>query len=156
MCKNDCTLNQCTPSGQRAPLSALVNDTASGCWNGNSCLYDQYQWTSSHGQNFQAFGQGITCQGASTCVENVGITTYASGGVCQGIWDVECDGVVVGTIDTLGMPCTGSAMANGCSASFTPRECATVRLIAVNDNDNQSGCCGGMQPDAMLTGVSAW
>ena len=155
-CKNDCTLNQCTPSGQRAPLNTIGNDSASGCWNGNPCQYDQYQWSSSHGQNFQAFNQGFTCSGALTCVENVGITTYAGSSVCQGDWDVECDGEIVGKIQTLNKACTGSAMNNGCSISFPPRECANIRLVAVQDGNNAAGCCGGSQPDSMVTSVSAW
>ncbi|MCA9659605.1 MAG: hypothetical protein KC486_14775, partial [Myxococcales bacterium] len=156
-CANDCTSNQCMPSGARAPLNSIGNDTASGCWNGNPCAYNQYQWTSSHGQNFQAFNQGITCSGVKTCVENVGITTYSSSTVCQGKWDVLCDNVLVGTIDTYNKGgCIGSAMANNCKITFEPRECAQIRLVAVTDGNNTTGCCGGSNPDTMLTGVSAW
>jgi cysteine-rich repeat protein len=155
-CANDCTSNQCVPSGARAPLNTIGNDTASGCWNGNPCTYDTYQWSSSHGQNFQNFAQGITCSGAKTCVENVGVTTYQSTTVCQGIFDVLCDNVKVGTIDTVGKTCTGSAMNNACRVTFPARECAQVRLVAVNDNNNVTSCCGGNNPDSMLTSVSAW
>ncbi len=156
-CANDCTLNTCTPSGARAPFNTLGNDTASGCWNGNPCQYDAYQWNSARGQNFQAFNQGITCSGTTTCVANVGITTYSSSTVCQGLWDVLCDGVSVGTIDTYGFGgCVGSAMNNNCRVSFEPRECASIRLVALPDNNTTTGCCGGSNPDTMVTGVSAW
>jgi hypothetical protein len=86
----------------------------------------------------------------------VGITTYTSTTVCQGTWDVTCDGVLVGQINTNGRACTGQAMTNGCSTTFTARLCSTIRLTAVADGNVVAGCCGGAQPDSMIVGVSAW
>jgi cysteine-rich repeat protein len=156
-CANDCTWNQCQPSGVRAPFDALNLNTASGCWDGNPCAYDAYSWTPTHGQNFQAFEQAISCTGAATCVANVGITTYSGGNnVCQGQWDVYCDGYLLGTIDTLGTSCSGSAMNNNCRISFPGRICSEIELRAAQDNNNTASCCGGSQPDTMITAVSAW
>jgi cysteine-rich repeat protein len=154
-CGNDCISNVCMPLGVRAPLNSLGNDTASGCWSGNPCAYDTWAWDPARGQNFQNFNEGITCSGASTCVANVGIVTYSSPQVCQGKWEVLCDGVLVGTIDSYGLGCTGSAMNNNCRTTFLPRQCASIRLVAVQDNNATTGCCGGNNPDTMITGVSA-
>jgi cysteine-rich repeat protein len=156
-CGNDCIWNQCQPSGQRAPFNTLNINTASGCWNGNPCPYNNYAWDSTHGQNFQMFGEAVSCTGVPTCVAHVGITTYQGGGnVCQGIWEVYCDGVLAGSINTLGKACAGSAMANTCSITFPGRICSQIELRAAQDNDNTAGCCGGTSPDTMITGVSAW
>jgi cysteine-rich repeat protein len=156
MCSNTCKNTACVPTGQRAPLNNLSFDSASGCWNGNPCDNDLYAWNGD-GQSFLGFNQAITCSGASTCVANVGITTYQSHAtVCQGLWEVLCDDVVVGQINTLGKACAGSAMANGCKTSFPPRKCASIQLRAVADGDNTAGCCGGTSPDSMLTAFSAW
>jgi cysteine-rich repeat protein len=156
-CTNACKTTQCVPTGQRASLNNLALDSASGCWSGNPCDNDGYDWNPADGQNFQAFGQAIACSGVSTCVANVGINTYASDAqVCQGKFDVYCDGVLAGTIDTLGKPCGGSAMGNGCKTSFTPRKCAAIELRAVNDGQNVLNCCNGTNPDSMITAVSAW
>jgi hypothetical protein len=146
----------CVPTGQRAPFNTLSQDTASGCWNGNPCPHDAYAWSNANGQNFQAFGQLIACSGASTCVQNVGICTYSGTPVCQGYWDVLCDGQPVGQIQTIGGGCVGSAMSNGCSISFAPRMCAEITLVAAADGDNTASCCGGTQPDSMIVAVSAW
>ncbi len=154
-CSAVCKITGCVPNGQRAPLNTLGINTASGCWDGNPCDDDSYAWDAD-GQNFQAFGQAISCTGASTCIANVGITTYESSSACQGTWDVLCDGVLAGSVSSLGKSCSGSAMANGCKATFTPRTCATVELRAANDGDQVAGCCGGNQPDSMITSVSAW
>ncbi|MBK9757384.1 MAG: DUF4215 domain-containing protein [Nannocystis sp.] len=155
-CTNLCKANGCMPNGQRAPLNTLNKDTASGCWSGNPCDNDQFVFQQSDGQNFQAFNQSISCTGASTCVANVGIGTYVDGFVCAGRWDVLCDGFMLGTIDTLGKPCTGSSMTNGCKISFTPRKCAEIELRSAQDNDGTSNCCGGQSPDSMLVAFSAW
>jgi cysteine-rich repeat protein len=156
-CANDCTANTCQPSGVRAPLNTLNIDTASGCWNGNPCSYDIYQWNQTHGQSFLGFGQAMSCTGAPTCVANVGITTY-DGSVtqCQGTWDVYCDNELLGTVDTNGKTCTGSAMANTCRISFPGRVCGEIELRSAQDNNANGACCGGGEPDSMVTGVSAW
>lgn len=146
----------CSPSGARAPFDTLSVNTAAGCWDGNVCGRDLYGWDSI-GQNFTGFGEQISCTGATTCVSNVGITTYnGSTTVCQGSFDVLCDGVWVGNINTLGRTCDGSAMSNGCSVAFEPLECSEILLEAVEDGDGTSGCCGSPQPDSMITAVSAW
>jgi hypothetical protein len=159
---NDCdgTVDEdcatCTPSGSRASFDTLSSDGATGCWSGNPCGRDSYSWASGNGQNFQGFGQAITCSGGTTCVENVGITTYGGSPVCQGTWDVYCDDTWVGTLDTLSRSCTGTAMTNGCKVSFEAMECSNIELEAVSDSDGSSSCCGGSSPDSMITAVSAW
>ena len=151
---DDCS---CLPSGGRASFNTLAENSASGCWDGNPCSHDSYSWSDSQGQNFQGFGQAIACSGPTACVSHVGITTYTgSSSVCQGDFDVFCDGVFVGTLSTRGRTCGGSATSNGCNVSFEPMECSSVRLEAVSDGDGTAGCCGGSQPDSMITGVSAW
>jgi cysteine-rich repeat protein len=156
-CGNDCIWNQCQPSGARAPFNTLNLNTASGCWNGNPCAFDAYAFQADHGQNFQNINEAISCTGAPTCVAHVGITTYGgSNTVCQGRWDVYCDGVMAGSILTLGKTCVGSAMNNTCNTSFPGRVCTVIELRAVADNDNTLGCCGGMGPDTMIVSVSAW
>lgn len=154
-CSNGKCSMGCVPSGQRAPFDTLSGDTASGCWNGNPCNTNQYSWSSTNGQNFQAVAQQVTCSGASTCVGHVGINTYAATTVCSGVWDVYCDATKVGTLSTLNKACTGSAMANGCSVTFMPRPCTSIKLEAASGMSG-SACCGGSAPDSMLTGVSAW
>lgn len=154
-CANDCTWNQCQPSGVRAPFNTLGLNTAAGCWDGNPCPYDQFAWDSTHGQNYSAVDQSVSCTGAATCVANVGITTYSGGGVCQGVWDVYCDDYMVGQIDTLNTTCTGSAMNNNCRVSFPGRVCTEIELRAAMGGNGQA-CCGNGDPDSMLTGVSAW
>ena len=155
-CTNMCKNNGCTPTGARAPFNQLSIDTASGCWSGNPCDNDAYNFQATDGQNFQAFNQQIACKGVATCVAHVGIGTYVSTPTCQGNWDVLCDGVVVGQISTLGKTCTGSAMTNGCNITFVGRLCTEITLRAAADNDGNSGCCGGSSPDSMIVAVSAW
>lgn len=87
-------------------------------------------------------------------MQNVGITN-GSTTVCQGIWEIYGDHVGV-TIDTNGKTCTGSAMSNNCRVTFSPRPCTQIKLVAVSDPNNATGCCGGSNPDAMITAVSAW
>ncbi|MFT4627686.1 MAG: hypothetical protein ACI8PZ_006373, partial [Myxococcota bacterium] len=166
LCENgvdeDCNgvddLCECSPLGPRAPLNTLGENTAAGCWDGNPCAYDTYSWDSSHGQNYTDFGQRISCTGPTTCVRHVGITTYSgSTTVCQGSWDVLCNGRWVGVIETLGMACAGSAMSNGCQTDFVlAEECSEITLEAIADGDGTAGCCGSPQPDSMITSVSAW
>ncbi|MBI4704262.1 MAG: hypothetical protein HY744_24390, partial [Deltaproteobacteria bacterium] len=151
-----CVGGACVPSGGRAGFNTLAVDTASGCWNGNPCSRDNYAWDG-NGQNFAAFGQQITCSGSTACVANVGISTYeGSTTVCQGAWNVYCDGQNVGTINTLGKTCTGLATTNGCKVSFSPRQCSQIKIEAASDGDGTAGCCGSPQPDSMIMSVSAW
>jgi len=155
-CSNACVSKFCAPSGQRAALDTLGKNGASGCWDGNPCGQDQYNFLPANAQNFQAFGESISCTGAPTCVAHVGLGTYEDSYICQGRWDVLCDDVLLGTIDTLGRPCVGSAMANGCSLAFEPRVCAQIELRAAPDGDATFKCCEGSGPDSMIVAVSAW
>lgn len=143
----------CVPTGQRANFGTLGQDTASGCWNQNPCPLDQWAWNGT-GQSFIAQNEAIACSGNATCVGHVGIGTYSSSAYCQGTWDVYCDNAMVGNISTLNKSCTGSAMSNGCSITFTPKSCTSIRLVA---GPNGSGaCCGSGMPDSMIVAVSAW
>jgi hypothetical protein len=146
----------CTPSGGRASFNSLSQDSAGGCWNDNICGVTNYSW--SGGQAFSAFGQSITCSGGSTCVQHVGVTTYAgSTTVCQGKWDVYCDNSKKCTIATLGKTCTGSSLSNSCNCKFAKAtKCSNIKLVAISDGNGTSGCCGGSQPDSMITAVSSW
>jgi cysteine-rich repeat protein len=156
MCSNACKNTLCMPSGARAAFNQISMDTASGCWSGNPCDNDNYSFNQNDGQNFQGFNQQIACKGPATCVAHVGIATYQDTFVCQGTWDVLCDGVSVGQINTLGKTCTGSAMANGCDVTFLARMCTEITLRAAAENDGTSNCCGGSSPDSMLVAASAW
>jgi hypothetical protein len=153
-------ISACVPSGARRPFNTRSANTASGCWQGNPCPYDSYSFNSGQGLNFQALGQLVSCTaGTPVCVSNVAIATYGGSTVCQGGFTVQCDGVAVGTINTMSSTCTaGSAMSNGvgpCRISFSARTCTTITLVA-SVNNFAGGCCGGSSPDTMLTAVSVW
>ena len=148
----------CTPTGQRQTFNTLASNTSTGCWEGNPCSVDTYSWSATNGANFQATGQNVVCSGATACVGHVGINTYSgSTSICQGAWDVYCDMTKVGTIDTTNKSCSGSAMSNGCSTTFTPAMCSSIELV-LSAGSGVVGCClsSGNPPDAMLTAVSAW
>lgn len=147
----------CPPSGGRAAFNSLSQDSAGGCWNGNVCSRTNYSW-SSVGQAFSSFNQSITCSGGATCVQHVGITTYSgSSTVCQGKWDVYCDNSKKCTLTTLGKACAGSSLTNGCKCTFAKAaKCSSIKLVAVSDGNGTAGCCGGSQPDTMITAVSSW
>ncbi len=155
-CSNACISKYCTPTGQRAAFDVLAKNSASGCWDGNPCNNDYYSFLAVDGQNFQGFGEAISCTGAATCVAHVGIATFEDSVKCQGRWNVLCDDVMLGTIDTLGKVCIDSAMANGCSLDFEPRKCAQIELRAALDDDTNFKCCEGSGPDSMIVAVSAW
>ena len=155
---NDCNGEvdeSCAPSGERAPFDTILDETSSSCWDGNVCARDDYSWSGT-GQAFDGYGQAITCSGEPTAIANVGITTYDSAGACQGGWEVYCDGDSVGTINTVGRACSGSAMTNGCDVSFSPRICSDIRIESINIGPTPRGCCGSVEPDSMITAVSAW
>lgn len=145
----------CVPTGTRQAFDTLGSHTTTGCWLGNPCAQDQYNFAQTNGQNFQALGQQFVCSGAPACVGHVGIGTYVSQPLCQGTWDVYCDATKVGSLSTLNKTCTGSAMTNGCSISFTPLQCSTIGFVATAGSGVQS-CCGGSAPDSMIVAVSAW
>jgi hypothetical protein len=144
----------CSPAGTRQAFNTLVSHTSSGCWNGNPCAQGTYTWTTSHGQSFQNTSEDTVCGGTTACVGHVGITTYQAASNCQGTWDVYCNTTKVGTISTASKACQGDAMTNGCSVSFNPVSCSTIRLVATAGS--VGGCCGTGSIDTMLTGVSAW
>jgi len=155
-CNNACISKYCTPSGQRAAFDTLGQNGASGCWDGNPCDNDHYNFIASDAQNFQSFGESISCTGPTACVAHVGVATFEDSFICQGRWDVLCDGELLGTIDTLGKPCIDSAMGNGCSIAFEARKCAEIELRAAPDGDSTFKCCEGNGPDSMIVAVSAW
>ncbi len=83
-----------------------------------------------NGLNYQAVGQYFICGGTTACIGHVGINTYSSSTVCQGVFDVYCDSTNVGTINTVGKTCIGTPMTNGCSISFAPVTCSSIKLKA--------------------------
>ncbi len=146
----------CVPSGTRQAFNTENSATASGCWKGNPCGQDIYNFSPSFGANFQALNEDVVCGGVTSCVSHVGVATYQfSTSVCQGAWDVYCGLVKVGTIDTNGKTCAGTAMTNGCNVMFQPVACSTIRLVASKGSGTMS-CCGGNSPDSMVTAISAW
>jgi hypothetical protein len=144
----------CSPAGTRQAFNTMVSHTSSGCWNGNPCGQGTYVWQTANGQSFQNAGEDTVCGGTTACVSHVGITTYESSGNCQGSWDVYCNSTNVGSISTGGKACNGDAMTNGCSVTFNPVSCSTIRLVATAGAS--AACCGTGAIDTMLTGVSAW
>ena len=142
----------CVPTGTRAPFNTLVENTTTGCVFSDPCPWDAYDWAD-FGPIFVNIGERISCSGAPSCVANVGITTYELVEYCQGVWDVQCDDVLVGTINTIGRACAGTAMTNGCNVSFSARLCSSIRLVA---SGGQSTCCAVGTPDAAISAVSAW
>ncbi|MFT4626411.1 MAG: hypothetical protein ACI8PZ_005088 [Myxococcota bacterium] len=147
----------CPPSGARAPFNTPTVSVG-GCYSGNPCDHDGYSFGSSDAAIFANYGDAVTCSGPETCVEHIGITTYASTGNCQGAWDVYCNADWMGVIDTVGRVCTGSAMSNGCDVDFLGVYCTSVRFVAVPASaDEPTGCClWDVPPDSTISGVSAW
>ena len=156
-CANAACTKGCVPSGTRQAFNTLTSSTVTGCWTSNPCGTDAYNFNSSNGVNFQNVGEYIVCGGTTACVGNVGITTYSSSAYCQGVWDVYCDATKVGTINTVGKTCIGSAMTSGCSTTFTPMSCSNIK-IQLSAGAGTILCCSssGTNPDSMIVGVSAW
>lgn len=154
-CSQGTCVKGCVPTGARAGFNTLASHTTTGCWLGNPCGQDNWNFSSSYGQNFQANGQQFVCSGPSTCVGHVGVTTYSDTKVCEGAWDVYCDNNKVGNINTVGKACTGSAQSNGCSIAFTPAACTSVKVVATGGSGVQN-CCAGQAPDSMIVSISAW
>lgn len=144
----------CTPTGQRVPFNTRVANTTTGCVDDDPCPDDVYVWAPPFGPVFQNVGEYITCGGTTACVSNVGIATYEDAAYCQGVWEVYCDSGHVGTIDTVGRACAGTAMTNGCSVSFSARECTNIRLEAAPGG--VQSCCLAGPPDGIIVAVSAW
>ncbi|CAN5206127.1 hypothetical protein BH09MYX1_BH09MYX1_47810 [soil metagenome] len=147
----------CNPSGTRQPFNTLASKTATGCFNTSPCATGNYSWSSANIQAFQALNQEMVCSGATACVGHVGINTYASStSICHGTFDVYCDGTKVGTINSTGSACGGDPMTNGCSATFTPRTCSSIKLVLVAGTGVQCCLSSGIGPDTAISGVSAW
>jgi hypothetical protein len=154
-CQQGVCVMACVPSGSRAGLTTLSSSTVTGCWKGNPCANDAYNWTTTNGQSFEALNQDFVCGGTTACVAHVGINTYANSGYCQGSWDIYCDTTKVGSINTVGKACQGSAMTNGCSTTFMPVTCSSIKVVATGGSGTQN-CCAGPSPDSMIVSVSAW
>ena len=145
----------CTPSGTRQPFNTVVSSTVTGCYSaGNPCVKDTVVFSPTNGRNFQAIGQEIVCGGTTACVGHVSVGTQQDSTVCQGTWDVYCNATMVGSINTLGKACAGTAMTNGCGITFAPTQCTTLRFVATAGSGAQ--CCGGAGPDSTLVAISAW
>ena len=159
-CQHSQNQNCCTPTGQRVPYNTLVDSNQTACFKtGNPCQYDVADWSWSHIRGFAAFGEYITCGGATGCVAHVGIATYSGGGsnTCRGKWDVYCDGALQCSINILGKTCVGTAKTNGCKCDFPgARYCSTIKLVAAQDGDNTKACCDAPQPDSAIDAVSVW
>lgn len=148
-----CTM-ACSPSGQRVAFNTLSSKTTTGCWTGNPCAQSGYVWTSTNGQSFNNANEEIVCGGASGCVTHVGITTYQLASNCQGTWDVYCDSTKVGTIDTTNKGCQGDALNNGCSVSFQPQICKSIKFVG--KTGSVGACCASTGVHSMITGTAAW
>jgi hypothetical protein len=150
---------QCAPTGSRAAFNS-GNATTTGCWDPSyACSRDAYSWDG-YGASFTFDGESITCSGSATCISHVGVTSYGVAGYCGAGFYVYCDSTYVGLINTYYMACTGSAMSNGCSISFSPLTCSSVKLVATSAYGYDSNCCYSYEeyyaPDAMITAISAW
>ncbi len=153
-CYNGACSATCSPAGTRQAFNTMSSHTSSGCWQGNPCAQGTYNWTTGDGQSFQNSGEYVVCGGTTACVSHAGITTYQLASNCQGSWDVYCDTVKVGTINTGGKGCSGDAMTNGCSIAFNPVTCSSIKIVATAGSTG--GCCGTGAIDTMVTGISAW
>lgn len=153
----------CVPMGVRQPFNTLASATNTGCVadeaGSNPCqtgIYPPSMDEEPYLRNFAYAGEQITCSGTTACVSHVGIITSGAWGICQGTWDVYCDNVKVGTIDTLGLTqtCHDAAVSNGCDTTFEPSTCSSIQLVAVTG----SGliCCSNGPVDSTILGVSAW
>ena len=144
----------CSPTGTRQGFNTLSSGTANGCWMGNPCPQTTYLGSTTNGRNFKAINQDVVCGGTTACVNHVGITTYAATTYCQGGWDVYCDSTKVGNIDTTGKMCIGNPMTNGCSITFAPLTCSTIKYVGVKAGGGI--CCNTGSPDIMITATAAW
>jgi len=155
-CANGTCTAGCNPAGTRQPFNSVVSSTVTGCYSaGNPCVQDTVVFGPANGRNFQALNQEFVCGGTTACIGHVSIGTYQSAGNCQGTWDVYCNSTKLGSINTLGKACAGTAMTNGCGITFTPTSCTTLRFVATAGSGVQN-CCGGVAPDSVIVAVSAW
>lgn len=153
-CANGTCVMACVPQGTRQGFNMLSSKTTTGCWNGNPCAQGNYVWQTQNGQSFINANEEVVCGGTTACVGHVGITTYDQAGNCQGSWDVYCNSTKVGTINTVNKGCNGDAMTNGCSITFNPTTCQTIKLVGITGS--VGACCGSTGLHSMVTGVSAW
>lgn len=144
----------CIPSGTRQAFNTMASHTTTGCWNGQPCVQNAYSWVTANGQSFINANEEVVCGGTTACVSHVGITTYDQAASCQGSWDVYCDANKVGTIDTTNKACGTTAMTNGCSITFMPLTCSTIKLVG--KTGSVGACCGSTGLHSMVTAVSAW
>jgi hypothetical protein len=159
-CSNGTCVKGCVPTGTRQPFNTMSAHTTTGCWSASPCATDTFSFSSGNGLNYQTVGESFTCTAnTQECIGHVGINTYTDPQVCEGVWDVYCDTTKVGSINTVGKTCTGSAMSNGCDATFTPVQCTTIQL-KITGGSQTNDCCvttgSGTHPDAMVVGISAW
>lgn len=154
-CANGKCAAACTPSGMRQAFNTLAMSPTGACVAGDPCPQDAYVLLAANIASFTAVGQTLACSATSpACIAHVGITTYSTT-QCQGAWDVYCDAKKVGTIDTVGKAtCTGSAMTSGCSTTFTPVDCAEIKLVSIAGMG--AACCGSGAVDSRVTSISAW
>ncbi|WP_267680626.1 DUF4215 domain-containing protein [Nannocystis sp. SCPEA4] len=156
-CSNACQIGPCAPSGARAPFDTLAAFTTTGDWKGNPCDNDNYTHGAADTQCFGGVGESFTCSGTSTCVSHVGITTYWSDQICQGVWEVLCDGALVAQISTMNKVCNTSAKDGPCSVAFPAQVCSSIELRAVEDGMFGAGsCCANAVPDSSIGSVSVW
>jgi len=153
-CVNGTCSATCTPSGSRVAYNTLQSKNATGCFTTSPCAISTYQWNANNIQSFYNAGEYIVCSGATACISHVGVNNWATTTECQGTWDVYCDSTKVGSLSTMGKSCTGSPMSNGCSISFNPVTCSTIKLELTGGDT--SNCCNGSPYDTSLSGVTAW
>jgi len=144
----------CAPTGARRPFNVLFQSSG-GCYPNNPCNLDNYVQAGPNIASFQAPNATLVCGGTTACVSHVGIDTYQLPSNCQGSWDVYCDKKIVGSINTAGKGCAGSAMSNGCDVTFPPAICSSIKLVAVSGTGTP--CCTSASPvDTRIVAVSAW
>ncbi|HEY1954734.1 MAG TPA: hypothetical protein VGH28_03965 [Polyangiaceae bacterium] len=155
-CANGVCTATCSPTGTRQPFNTLVSKTATGCstFQSSPCATATYNWSSNNIQGFANLGENIVCGGTTACISHVGINNWATGTECQGTWDVYCDATKVGTIATENKSCTGSPMSNGCSITFAPMTCSTIKFQITAAGGGL--CCTGAAVDSSIAGVTAW
>ncbi len=153
-CVNGKCSATCSPAGTRQAFNTLSSSTTTGCWLGNPCTASTYVWTQTNGQSFINANEQIVCGGTTACVAHVGITTYELSSNCQGAWDVYCDTTKVGTINTVNTACQGDPMTNGCSVTFNPVSCSSIKFVGTTGS--VGACCGSTGLHSMITAVSAW
>lgn len=156
-CSAGTCVKGCVPTGARQPFNTMSSHTVTGCWTNSPCATDTYTFAQANGLNFQHVGENFVCSGTTACIGHVGINTYSSSLYCQGVFDVYCDSTKVGSINTVGGTCIGTAMTNSCNTSFTPMNCSTIKL-QLTAGAGTDLCCStaGTGPDTMVVGISAW